>query len=302
MSGLQGNKKLEKESSRQLGRLQQIVRTLRGPQGCAWDREQNYHSIRSDLIEECYEVVEAVTSGNFEDLKEELGDLLFLVFFYVAMAEEEGRFTISDIAKEVADKLVRRHPHVFAGQKVSGVDEIVKNWEEIKAAEKRQKKNWTAKTDGAKTDTTKIDGAKTDGAKIDIDQVDIDQSFHSYPALLRALFIQKEAAKKGFDWVRPEAVLGKIDEELGELRAEIESPQVVEERIAEELGDLLFTVVNLARKLQIDPELTLRAASNKFAHRFRRMEQIATDKGHSLDQYRAEQLEELWLTARSLKN
>lgn len=249
-----------------LERLQQIVRTLRGPQGCAWDQKQNYLSMRSDLIEECYEVVEAVSKGDLENLKEELGDLLFLVFFYGQMAEEDGYFNIAEVAKEVSDKLERRHPHVFAGQQVSGVDEILDNWETIKAAERQ---------------------AKGEQAH---------RQFLSYPALLQALHLQKQAIRqesKGaknsknsknskdskdsrqdaggggqFPSVSPESMVERVAAELEQLRVQLATPAAAQERLQRQLGQLLFEIAALARTVKVDPELSLRSVNSQFAKRF----------------------------------
>lgn len=244
----------------EMTRLLDIMARLRDPvAGCPWDKEQNFRTIAPYTIEEAYEVAEACEAGDPAALKDELGDLLFQTVFHARMAEEAGLFRFADVAKAISDKMIRRHPHVFGDVKVDGAAAQTVAWEETKAKERA-----------------------AGGAASVLDGVGV-----ALPALTRAEKLQKRAARVGFDWQDAAPVFAKIDEELDELRDEIEG-KAEQARIEDEFGDLLFAVVNLARHLRIDPEQALRGASRKFEHRFRAMEATAAPlEGKSLDELEA---------------
>ena len=242
--------------------LVEIVGLLRGPGGCPWDREQTHRSIRRDLLEEAYEVAEAIDQGSPEHLKEELGDLLLQVVFHAVLAREEGQFGLDDVADGICKKLIYRHPHVFGDVTVGSAGEVLRNWEELKKKEKHQ--------------TSQADAA--------------DAVARSLPALWRAEKVQKKAAKVGFDWPDVSGALDKVVEETDELRAAING----DGDAAEELGDLLFAAVNVGRFLKADPEASLTAATDKFAARFRRVEESAKARGRTLEGMSLAELDELW--------
>ena len=252
-----------------LDRLLEIMARLRDPEcGCPWDREQDFSTIAPYTIEEAYEVADAIERGDMAALKDELGDLLFQVVFHARMAEEQGFFVFEDVAAAIADKMERRHPHVFGGVKIDSVAAQDKAWEEHKAAERRDR----ARVSGAAAESV------LDGVALVL------------PALLRADKIQKRAARIGFDWPDTRPVFDKLKEEIAELETELEKP--AERRALEdEMGDVLFAAANLARKLDIDPESALRHATAKFERRFRRVETLAAEHtvGSNLDA-----LEALW--------
>lgn len=248
-----------------------VMARLRAPNGCPWDREQTHETLRPYVIEEAYEVVEAVDSGDPDKLCEELGDLLLQVVFHAQLAAEAGTFTIDDVCAAIVDKLVRRHPHVFGDLKVSGAEEVLTNWQAIKAGEP-----------GNAERTSILDGVP-----------------RSLPALLRALEISKRAVKAGFEWPDTEGVLDKVDEEVAELRAEIGADSPDRARIADELGDLLFTVVNVARRVGIEPEDALRRQLKKFGRRFRHIEARARHEGVAVDALSPERMEEFWQEAKA---
>ena len=252
----------EYKSSYGMEDLRNIVRILRSEGGCPWDREQTHESIRREFIEEVYEVIEAIDEKSPEHLREELGDVLLQVVFHARIEEEQGRYDLDDVADGICKKLILRHPHVFGDTRVSGSAEVLQNWDKIKRVEKHQS-----------TVTSSLESV----AK-------------SLPALWRAEKLQKKAAKAGFDWVSVEGAMDKIDEEAGELR-EVLSDR---DRAAEELGDLLFSCVNVARFLKVDPEEALRAASDKFLTRFARLEKAAMSRGLQLEDMTLEQMDEIW--------
>jgi MazG family protein len=271
-----------------------IMARLRSPSGCPWDREQSFDSIRKYTLEETYEVLDAIERRKWGDLKEELGDLLLQVLFYAQMAAERGYFTLPEVIASLNQKLVRRHPHVFgeaasieAGNAASsametqGIDagQVLRNWEQIKLAEKRAN--------------------GLDSASI------LDTVPRSFPSLMEASKIGSKAAKSGFDWPDVDGVLQKLEEEISELREAIAhqngkdepvlDPAEKADPVTSELGDLLFTVVNLARHLHVDPELALRSANGKFRNRFRTME---TSTRLPLEQLTLDELESLWAQAK----
>jgi len=249
-------------------RLIEIVRKLRGPGGCKWDRAQTHKSLVPYMTEELYEVIEAIEEDDMRKLKEELGDLLLHVVFQADLAEEEGHFTLADSIETISSKLVRRHPHVFAGLKVGSVSEIKKNWEEIKLREGRQ---------------SLLEGIPK-----------------NLPALLLARRVQQRASEVGFDWERVPSVIEKLEEEFLELKNAIESRE--QSRIRDELGDLLFTVVNLSRFLDIDPEDALRHTIKKFINRFKLVEEELRKKGKKLEEATLSEMDRLWNEIKRNKN
>ncbi len=232
-----------------INELIEIMARLRDPQGgCPWDREQTFATIVPYTIEEAYEVADAIERGDMGELRDELGDLLFQVVFYAQMAREQGSFDFSDVVQAINTKMLRRHPHVFADAEVADVAEQSLAWERLKAEERRKKAE--------------------EGAHSQLDGV-----AQALPALLRAEKLQKRAAKVGFDWPDVAGVVAKVNEELNEITDELEDAGDAV-RLREEVGDLLFSCVNLARRLEVDAESSLREANGKFEKRFRRMEQI----------------------------
>jgi MazG family protein len=256
------------DAGQQLARLRAIMHRLRAPGGCPWDAEQTHESIVPNLIEEAYETVDTIQRGDHEHLKEELGDLLLQVVFHSEIAEGAGRFTLDDVARGISEKLVRRHPHVFGESDVATTDGVLQQWDEIKRAE------------------------KGDGEKPYLHGVG-----KGLPGLIRASKLQKKAAKVGFDWPEESGVLAKIREELDELQ--IAMDELDQEAVAEEMGDLLFSVVNLARFRKIDPEILMAAANTKFETRFGEMERILKSAGLTLDAATAAQMEDAWETAKT---
>ncbi|MFH1277553.1 MAG: nucleoside triphosphate pyrophosphohydrolase [Candidatus Eisenbacteria bacterium] len=245
--------------------LVELVARLRGPGGCPWDQKQTYETIRPHFLEEAHEAAEALALEDWDEFREEIGDTLFLAAFLVRLAEEEGRFSIADSIRAILDKMIRRHPHVFAEATPENEAEIRLTWEEVKRREK-----------GKKERESILDGIPT-----------------SLPALLRARRVQQKAANIGFDWPDEAPVLDKIDEELRELREALEGGG--RNSVEEEIGDLLFSVVNLARCLDVDPEVALNRTTRKFRDRFRRIE----DRIDLTDPPPLEELDRLWDEAKS---
>ena len=249
--------------------LVDVMRTLREPGGCPWDREQTHASIRSNMIEEVYEYLEAVDAEDTEGMREELGDILMQIVFHARMAEEAGRFDLQDVIDEVVDKLIRRHPHVFGETKVAGSDEVLVNWEAIKKTEKTERKHV-------------LDGV-TQGL----------------PALLRAYKLQSKAAKVGFDWPDVKGVWDKVQEELAELQEALASG---DRAAAEnELGDVLFALVNYARHQKIEPEVALNGTNNRFAKRFAHVESCVEASGKAWQDFSLDELDQFWDEAKRLE-
>ena len=254
-----------KELNEQLNILIKTFKELRNPEsGCPWDREQTFKSIASCSIEEAYEVADAIEREDFDSLKSELGDLLFQVIFHAEMASEKEIFDLEDVIFELNDKLTRRHPHVFEDGSVSSAQDSLKIWEDIKAQERKEKKQDSL-----------------------MDDVPV-----NLPSLSRAKKLQKRAARVGFDWQNSDRVFDKIDEEILELKNEKATED--KERISEEIGDIFFTLVNLTRHYDLDPEDIIRKANLKFEMRFRKMEQLAEQMNERLDDMTLEQLEIIW--------
>lgn len=248
--------------------LRKIVARLRGPDGCPWDREQTHASLREGVVEEAYEVVEAINSRDDTNLREELGDLLLQVVFHAQIAAEQGRFTIDDVSRGIAEKLVRRHPHVFGDAHCADSAAVLKRWDEIKRAEKGVVQS-------------SILGGLSRGL----------------PALIRAEQLQKKAARVGFDWADAVSVIAKLREEIGEVEdamREAASGSAMSAEIEEEIGDVLFSAVNLARKLKIDAEIALTSATDKFVSRFQQVEQLAQQRGLALEKMTLPEMDALW--------
>lgn len=266
-------------------RLLAIMARLRDPQaGCPWDVEQTFASIAPHTIEEAYEVADAIARGDLPGLKEELGDLLLQVVFHARMAEEQGAFAFSDVAEAICDKLVRRHPHVFGQARIDSAEAQTRAWESLKAAER------AARAENGDADAHEDAPA---GALAGIAL--------ALPALLRAAKLQSRAARVGFDWPDATSALPKVREELAELTAELENDgggapdeRQRHDRLEDELGDLLFAVVNVARKLKIDPEAALRGANGKFERRFAAIEARLQAQGRSTDSTTLAELDRLW--------
>ncbi len=252
-----------------LNDLLEVMRRLRDPEtGCPWDREQTFASIAPYTIEESYEVADAIARNDLRDLKEELGDLLFQVVFHARMAEEQGLFNFDDVAAGMSEKLIRRHPHVFGETSMRTAEEQTLAWETQKAAE-RQAKHKTGI----------------------LDDVPV-----GLPALTRAAKLTKRAARVGFDWPSVDEVLDKLDEETLELKAEITAGD--RDKAHGELGDMLFVLANLARKLEIEPEDALRATNAKFVRRFRSIEAALAVRGKTPDQSDLAEMDDLWNAAK----
>jgi MazG family protein len=270
-------------SARRIGKLFEdlvaVQARLRAPGGCPWDREQTHSTLRTYLIEEAYEVLDAIEMGSPQDLTEELGDLLLQVLFHADLARETGVFDISDVITGIHNKMVRRHPHVFGDAKAETAGEVLKNWAQLKAKEKQaaSRKPESSQT----TPASALDGVP-----------------RNLPALLEAFQLTRKAAQVGFDWERVEGIFEKLEEETLELRSALSASN--RRAAEEELGDLLFSVVNLARFLGLDPEVTLKYSTSKFKKRFMEMESEASLSGRSLSQLSKEQLEELWTSAKVL--
>ena len=241
-----------------------IIKTLRSENGCPWDREQTHESLRQNLIEESYEVVESIDNQDMANLREELGDVLLQIVFHSLIAEEEKAFTMEEVIEEISEKMVRRHPHVFADVSAETSEEVLKNWDEIKKTEKNE---------------------KTLGESM----VRIPKAL---PANIRAEKVQKKAAKIGFDFADYEDVLGKVYEELKELEEAREKGSICE--VEEEFGDLMFSIVNLSRFLKINAENSLTNATNKFINRFVSIELLAARENKRLSDLSIDEMNELW--------
>ncbi|ESS58859.1 nucleoside triphosphate pyrophosphohydrolase [Enterobacter cloacae S611] len=251
----------------QIERLLGIMQRLRDPQtGCPWDKEQTYATIAPYTLEETYEVLDAISREDFDDLRGELGDLLFQVVFYAQMAQEEGRFDFNDICAAISDKLERRHPHIFGDAQAGNSAEVLERWEQIKTAERAEKAQHSA----------------------------LDDIPHSLPALMRAHKIQKRCSTVGFDWTTIGPVLDKVYEEIDEVMDEAKQAVVDQARVEEEMGDLLFATVNLSRHLGVKAEVALQKANLKFERRFRKVERLVQERGLEMTGVDLETMETIW--------
>jgi MazG family protein len=279
---------------------------LRAPGGCPWDREQTPGTLRTFLIEESYEVLDALERGAPEELAGELGDLLLQIIFHALLAEEQGQFSISDVIEHVHDKMVRRHPHVFGTVRAGTSAEVLKNWEQIKAAERKEKERGRIGHNGAAQRHAGQLRPK-DNSQLQVEEKEasiLDDVPHTLPAVLEAWQLTRRAAKIGFDWADLDGIVAKLDEEMAEVRAAMQSlprqsnaaPALppADGHVEEEVGDLLFVAVNVARFLKIDPEIALKRANRKFAQRFRWMERQMANAGSKLAEAPRERMEELW--------
>ena len=277
-----------------------IMDRLRGPGGCPWDREQNFDTIKPYTLEETYEVLEAIDNRDWDELTGELGDLLLQVLFYAQMAKEQGTFSIDDVLERLSNKLVDRHPHVFGDVKAETSSEVLRNWEALKAEEK--KKRLEAGGGKAAKEDSKSVLAGISGAM---------------PALLEAHKLSSRAARVGFDWRNIEGLFEKLNEETAELRQELQQapmpvppeegvagsgrrqiPDALRSRLEDEVGDLFFVLVNVARYLSLDPESSLKKTNRKFKRRFQWMEERLRESGRTPEQATPDELEDLWQQAK----
>lgn len=259
-------------------RLVALQARLRAPNGCPWDREQTHSTLRTYLIEEVYEVLDALENGEDHKFAEELGDLLLQVVFHAQIAREAGRFTISDVIREIHEKMVRRHPHVFGDRRARDAAEVLKNWEQIKAQERKAKEGPQSPAEQA------VSASLLDGIP------------HTLPAVMEGFQLTRRASRIGFDWDSAEGVLDKLREESAELQHALQSDSTA--KAEEEIGDLLFAAVNLARFLRFDPEIALKRANAKFSARFRQMERMARESGSELANVPRAQMEVFWERAK----
>ncbi|HHY41590.1 MAG TPA: nucleoside triphosphate pyrophosphohydrolase [Thermoanaerobacterales bacterium] len=251
-------------SKRTLDDLVEIMAKLRGNPGCPWDKSQTHETLKPFIIEEAYEVVDAISRKSREDLIEELGDLLLQIVFHSRIGEERGEFDIGDVIEGICEKMIRRHPHIFGDVAVEGTDEVLKNWEEIKREEKDMKSEAESMMNIPK----------------------------ALPALMKAFKVQEKAARVGFDWDDISGAIDKVYEELDELKEVYNAGN--SDKIREEMGDLLFACVNVARFLEVEPELALNDAVKKFINRFNFVEATAAEFDKSLQDMSLQEMEELW--------
>ncbi|MDK4727407.1 nucleoside triphosphate pyrophosphohydrolase [Rhizobium phaseoli] len=272
------------EPSKDISRLIEIMAALRHPEtGCPWDIEQNFQTIKPYTIEEAYEVSDAIERGDMDDLCDELGDLLLQVVFHARMAEEAGEFSFGDVVNAITTKMIRRHPHVFARSEADTPDAVKIQWDEIKQAEKRERAERRARR----------------GITEDFKGGLLGSVQRSFPALTEALKLQERAAKVGFDWSAPEPILDKIEEEIGELRVALRDGD--REKVSDELGDLIFAVVNIGRHVKADPEQALRGTNTKFRRRFNHIENVLEAEGETLEAASLERMEEIWQAAKAIE-
>ncbi|MCD6080681.1 MAG: nucleoside triphosphate pyrophosphohydrolase [Candidatus Omnitrophica bacterium 4484_49] len=250
--------------AKELQNVWKLVKKLRGPEGCPWDKEQNHHSLLPYLIEEVYEVASAVEKGDVEDLKEELGDLLFMVFSYISIAEEKELFRLKEVIDAINHKMIVRHPHVFGDKDLKTSQDVVNHWHKIKDEERKKKK------------------------KSIMDNIPCNIS-----ALIRAKLVQERASRVGFDWKKAQDAFLKVKEEIKEIEQLLYKSQS-REKLQEEIGDLLFAVVNVARLLNIDSEIALRETIEKFIQRFKYIEGKIAEQNKSLHEVTLEEMESLW--------
>lgn len=254
--------------------LVNLIARLRAPGGCPWDREQTHQSLKPMAIEEAYEVVAAIDDGDDQELASELGDLLLQVVFHAQIASETGRFGIADVIEHVSSKMTHRHPHVFGDHNAKNTDEVLRNWEALKEAERAAK------------------GEPRDASMLDSVPVGL-------PAVMEAFQMTTKVARVGFDWPNLGAVLDKLDEEVLELKAEVAQDAGDHRAVADEMGDILFAAVNVARLLGVDPESALKAANRKFRRRFRYVEDRLREQGRKPADSDLEEMDSLWNRAKA---
>lgn len=256
-------------------KLVAVQARLRAPKGCPWDREQTHQTLRTYLLEEAYEVLEALDTGDDAKFAEEMGDLLLQIVFHSQIASEEGRFTVADVIREIHDKMIRRHPHVFGETRAKDSKEVLRNWEQIKAEERRASKEQSGKEEGTAEAPSLLDGVS-----------------RALPATLEGFQLTRKASRIGFDWDNADGVIDKMREETAELEIALNDKD--RQKIEEEMGDFLFAAVNLARFLHVDPEIALKKANAKFSRRFRAMEAQARESGREFKDLPREEMEALW--------
>ena len=260
-------------------KLVAVQARLRAPKGCPWDREQTHQTLRTYLLEEAYEVLEALDTGNDAKFAEEMGDLLLQVVFHSQIASEEGRFTVADVIREIHDKMIRRHPHVFGETQAKDSKEVLRNWEQFKTEERRASKAINEKDEGTAEAPSLLDGVS-----------------RALPATLEGFQLTRKASRIGFDWDNANGVIDKVREETAELEVALNDKD--QRKIEEEMGDFLFATVNLARFLHVDPEIALKKANAKFSRRFRAMEALARESGREFKDLPREEMEALWEAAK----
>jgi len=280
---LKGDARAWKRIGKAFESLVALQARLRAPNGCPWDREQTHDSLRTYLVEETYEVLDALESGDARKFADELGDLLLQIVFHSELAAEAGKFDIADVIEQIYTKMVRRHPHVFGNARAETSAQVLKNWEQLKAEER------------SKEDRAKKKNKSAPAAQASI----LDAVPRSLPAILEAHQLTRRAANVGFDWADVNGIFEKLAEETAELKQLLASGTGRPEDVEEEVGDLLFVGVNLARFLGLDAEITLKKANRKFARRFREMERIAAARGQILSGLSSAELDELWNQVKS---
>lgn len=258
---------MEFKEKRPLYLLEEIISILRGENGCAWDRKQTPQSLLPYLVEETYELYDAVESGDTEHTKEEMGDLLLQIYLHAEIARERKQFSVDDVARSIIDKIIRRHPHVFGDDDVTDADEVIHRWEKIKRKEKSNR------------------GSMLDGVP------------RHLPALLKAYRVQQKVSRIGFDWEHVDDAAAKLGEELDELKRAIASSDA--EAIGEEAGDILFSIANVLRFMHVNPEEALQKATRKFSARFRHIEERALEMGRNLEDMSIDEMEALWQEAKN---
>lgn len=272
------------EASKDISRLIEIMEALRQPEtGCPWDVVQTFETIKPYTIEEAYEVADAIERKDMDDLCEELGDLLLQVVFHARIAEERGEFAFGDVVEAVTSKMIRRHPHVFAVSAANAPDSVKLQWDQIKAEEKRERAERRARR----------------GITEDFKAGFLGGVQRSQPALTEALKLQEQAARVGFDWSDPAPILDKIEEEIAELREALAEGKP--EKVSDELGDLIFALVNIGRHVKADPEDALRGTNTKFRRRFNHIETSLTENGETLQEASLERMEDLWQAAKRIE-
>ena len=272
------------QPSRDIQRLLDIMAALRQPEtGCPWDVVQTFETIKPYTIEEAYEVADAIERADMDDLCDELGDLLLQVVFHARMAEEQGEFDFGSVVEAVTRKMIRRHPHVFARSDADTPEAVKLQWDAIKQAEKRERRGRRERR----------------GLPADVATGHLASVQRSFPALVEALKLQERAAKVGFDWSEPAPILDKIEEEIGELREALAAGD--SKAVADELGDLIFALVNIGRHVGADPEMALRGTNTKFRNRFSYIEENLSANGETLEAASLERMEALWQAAKAIE-